>query len=285
MKISLQKQLNLADGENRLLFNADFADKKITALYGPSGAGKTSVLRMIAGLMNPEKGYVEVDGEIWLDTGNNINLPPQKRSVGFVFQDFALFPNMTVLDHLRFASTDAVFTDKLLALSGLKTFIKSKPAQLSGGQKQRLAFIRALARKPKLLLLDEPLSAQDAENRKNLWGEISLLQNEWLPTTVLVSHDEQEIRTLSQELIQLKNGKIIATGTPDAFFTGTFQQQKIRLKGVITEIVETGNGDRVTVIASGNTFVFDTDSAVSRNLGDEISFETDVLDSRIITDK
>lgn len=283
MKISLHKRLNLADGHTALHVDAVFTPENCTALYGPSGAGKTSVLRMIAGLMRPEKGFIEVNGEIWLDTAKGISLPPQQRSIGFVFQDFALFPNMTVEENLRFASADAVFTRTLLALSGLENLAGSKPGKLSGGQKQRLALVRALARKPRVLLMDEPLSAQDAELRRNLWGEISTLLRDLRPTTILVSHDEAEIRALAATMIRLENGLIRETTTPDAFFGSRFHPQKLRMQGIIREIRPQNGHDELLVETSAGKILILADSGAHTKTGCEISFESDVLPARIRT--
>ncbi|MBE7175832.1 MAG: ATP-binding cassette domain-containing protein [Mucilaginibacter polytrichastri] len=277
MKVSLQKRLNLPGGHAELIFDAVFTPEKSTALYGPSGAGKTSVLRMIAGLIQPEKGYIEVNGEVWLDTEKNIHLPPQKRSVGFVFQDFGLFPNMTVEENVRFGSDDDDLIRRLLLLSGLSDFSKSKPFTLSGGQRQRLALIRALARKPKVLLMDEPLSAQDVAQRRILWTEIGTLLQETKPVTILVSHDEAEIRALGNYVIGLEEGRVSASGTPGDFFGTQSASDTWYLWGIVREIQQEGDRFRIIVGSGDDTFVLITKDTGDLKAGAEIQFKRTVI--------
>ncbi|MDZ4378071.1 MAG: ABC transporter ATP-binding protein, partial [Xanthomonadaceae bacterium] len=143
------------------------------AIVGASGAGKSTLLRMLAGLSQPNSGRIVVDGEPWFDSAKKINLPPQQRAIGFVFQDYALFSNLTVRQNVAYAADkgQASWVVRLLAMTGLTELQDSLPARLSGGQKQRVALARALARKPKLLLLDEPLSALDGALRAQLQDE------------------------------------------------------------------------------------------------------------------
>ena len=157
--------------EFELAVNCEIEEASFISLYGPSGAGKTSMLRMLAGFLKPDEGKIEMNGEVWLDTGNKINIPPQKRAAGFVFQDYALFPNMNVEKNILFAmgkNASKKLVDELLELTALGGLRDKKIQMLSGGQQQRVALARALARQPKLLLLDEPLSAIDNEMRANL---------------------------------------------------------------------------------------------------------------------
>ena len=135
-------------------------------------------MRLIAGLETPDSGVIDVDGEVWFDSGKKINLPPQRRSIGFVFQDYALFPTMSVRDNLLFAAETAQQrhnVDELLELIELTNLAQRLPATLSGGQKQRVALARALVRHPKILLLDEPLSALDPSMRQKLQDELALI--------------------------------------------------------------------------------------------------------------
>lgn len=152
---------------------ADFEvpSEKITALFGPSGSGKSSILRLISGLEKADSGMIRKREEVWYDESKAINIPPQQRSVGFVFQDFALFPHLTVERNVTYGIKEKRRLKEakdLLSLVGLSGYERYYPAQLSGGQKQRVALIRALARRPDILLLDEPLSALDWETRISL---------------------------------------------------------------------------------------------------------------------
>jgi len=183
------------------------------ALVGPSGAGKTSVLRTIAGLLRPERGLVALDDTIWLDTEAGVDVPPESRRVGLVFQEYALFPHMTVRANVRF---------------GIDGLADARPATLSGGERQRVALARALAREPVVLLLDEPLSALDAFTRARVRAELrEVLQGLALPT-ILVTHDFEDAAALADRVGVLVEGRLLQVGTPselvaspaDAFVAG-----------------------------------------------------------------
>ncbi len=205
------------------------------ALFGASGSGKTTLLRIIAGL-EKAKGQIIVDNEKWLD--KNKFLPPQKREIGFMFQDFALFPNMNIIENLLYINNDKKFAEKLLSLSGLNALKNRMPHSLSGGQKQRVALCRALMRKPKLLLLDEPFSALDTKMRENLQNEIMMFHNEFKLTTIMVSHSPEEIYKLANIMIEFKHGKIIKKGSPKELLLKTSGSEKFSLIGKIIDIIK-----------------------------------------------
>lgn len=196
ISVAIQKKLKVYRGQQVLQIEHEFATGSITKIYGPSGAGKTTFLKTIAGLIKPEQGKIMVDGNVWLNTSSNIDLPPQKRMPGFVFQDYALFPNMTVIEHLRYATKDEAWTDRLLKLGKLDTLTDHKPIHLSGGQQQRLAILRALATKPNLLLMDEPFSALDPNTKTELIGELKTIFKELGSTVLIVSHNPLEVEGL-----------------------------------------------------------------------------------------
>lgn len=193
ISVNIQKKLKGYQGAGTLKIVHDFATGSITNVFGPSGAGKTTLLKIIAGLVDPEAGEVIVNGTTWLNTANNIDLPPQQRKPGFVFQDYALFPNMNVRQHLEYATTDNDWINRLLHIGKLETLTTHKPAYLSGGQQQRLAILRALAIKPQVLLMDEPFSALDREIKSNLIKELKGLFTELNATVIIVSHNAQEL--------------------------------------------------------------------------------------------
>lgn len=196
ISVAIQKKLKVYRGQQVLQIEHEFATGSITKIYGPSGAGKTTFLKIIAGLNKPEQGKITVDGDVWLDTSVSTDLSPQKRMPGFVFQDYALFPNMTVMEHLQYATKDEAWTDRLLKLGKLDTLTDHKPIHLSGGQQQRLAILRALAIKPKLLLMDEPFSALDPDTKTELIAGLKAIFKELGATVLIVSHNPQELEGL-----------------------------------------------------------------------------------------
>jgi len=197
ISIDIEKKLKAYKGQHVLKIKTEFAAGSITKIYGPSGAGKTTLLKTIAGFLTPEHGKITADDVTWLDTAQNINLPPQQRRIGFVFQDYALFPNMTVLQYLEYATDDSVWIDRLLKIAKLETFKTHKPEYLSGGQQQRLAILRALAIKPKLLLMDEPFSALDPETKSALIADLKKIFAELKSTVLIVTHNAQELDGLT----------------------------------------------------------------------------------------
>jgi molybdate transport system ATP-binding protein len=215
--------LHTARGVQRLDIDFQWRRGLLLAIYGPSGAGKTTLLRILAGLTSADSGYIEVEGETWLDTARRINLPTRRRSIGFVFQDFALFPNLTVRQQLEFALPDPknkAIVAELLSLMELEELYNLRPANLSSGQQQRVALARAIARRPGLLLLDEPLAALDDEMRNKLQEYILMAHRHYQLTTLLVSHHLPEVIRLANEAIILENGKITAQGDPANLFAG-----------------------------------------------------------------
>lgn len=195
-------------------------DGEFIALFGPSGAGKTTLLRMLAGLTRPDRGRIVVDGAVWFDAAAGINLAPQARSVGVVFQDYALFPNLSVRDNIGYAvaRADRAWVDELLTLMQLDGLQQQRPAVLSGGQKQRVALARAVARKPRLLLLDEPLAALDYRLRARLQDDLLLLHRRLGVTTLMASHDIGEVFRLADRVWRLEQGCVVQTGTPSELF-------------------------------------------------------------------
>lgn len=236
IKIDINHPINTAKGTLDLNFKKDIELEKITALFGESGAGKTTLLKIIAGLIKPKLGRIEVDNELWFDSSKGFDLPLQKRKIGFVFQDYALFPNMSVKENIAYAANSKKKVEELLALMGLENLAKIYPKNLSGGQAQRVALARALAREPKILLLDEPLSALDFKMRAALQDELAKILHHFKITTLLVSHDLAEIYKLSHKILELKNGKIVKDFSKNEFFTHSSISAKLRLSGVLLDI-------------------------------------------------
>lgn len=212
--IDVTKKLHYAEGELPLniKFNAE-GNGACIAVTGESGAGKTTLLRMIAGLTRPDSGYIKIDGNIWYNGDEGINISPQKRKIGMVFQGYALFPNMTVKENLLYANKDEDYADFLIDLAKMTPFANKYSSKLSGGQKQRVALIRAIANKPKLLLLDEPLSAVDAVMRRHLQDELHKIRELLKVTVIIVSHDMNEISKLAERVLVIKQGNVIQDTT------------------------------------------------------------------------
>jgi len=193
---------------------------ELLALVGPSGSGKTTTLRCIAGLHRPARGLVACGGAIWLDTEHGVNLPPHRRRVGLVFQNYALFPHMSALGNViaalghRPAQEREERARALLALVHLKGFEQRRPAALSGGQQQRVAVARALAREPAVLLLDEPFSAVDRPTRRRLHAELAELRAAVRVPIVLVTHDIDEAARLADRICVIDHGETLQTGRP-----------------------------------------------------------------------
>jgi molybdate transport system ATP-binding protein len=196
------------------------APGEVLALVGPSGSGKSTILGSIAGVYRPRGGSVRVDGQVWFDAGSRIDLPPYRRAVGMVFQSYALFPHMTALGNVAAAmghvapGARAARAGRLLATVHLAGLESRRPAELSGGQQQRVAVARALARDPKVLLLDEPFSSVDKATRQRLYREIAELRRAFSMPVLLVTHDLDEAVMLADRMAVLHRGRTLQTGTP-----------------------------------------------------------------------
>jgi molybdate transport system ATP-binding protein len=255
IKFYAHKTLQTADGKLPLDVSFSVEKGQFVTIYGNSGAGKTTILRILAGLTDAEKLLIEVEGECWDNSDKKIILPIQKRSIGFVFQDYALFPNLTVRENLAFAlqkGNDKNMVDELMELMELQSLQNSKPQHLSGGQKQRVALARAIVRKPKILLLDEPLSALDDEMRFKLQDYILKAHQHYQLTTILVSHHLPEIFKLSDQVILLDMGKIIKEGTPSFVFSEEKISSKFKLTGEIIAIEKSDVIYIVSVLSGTN---------------------------------
>ena len=216
-------------------------DGKLTALLGPSGGGKSTLLRIIGGLDQADSGTVVIDGN------DATNVPARKRKVGFVFQHYAAFTHMSVRKNVAFGlevrkrpkAEVRAKVDELLALVHLEQFADRLPSQLSGGQRQRMALARALAVEPKLLLLDEPFGALDANVRKELREWLRRLHDEVHVTTVFVTHDQEEALEVSDELVVINQGRVEQVGGPEALYDNPHNEFVMRFLGPVTKIGDT----------------------------------------------
>jgi sulfate transport system ATP-binding protein len=213
---------------------------QLTALLGPSGGGKSTLLRIIAGLDSADAGTVTIEGT------EATHLPPQKRNVGFVFQHYAVFKHMTVAKNVAFGleirkrpkAEIAEKVDELLKLVHLSQFAHRLPSQLSGGQRQRMALARALAVEPSVLLLDEPFGALDAKVRKELRDWLRRLHDEVHVTTVFVTHDQEEALEVSDEIVVINEGRVEQVGTPDQLYD---EPANDFVMGFLGEVTQLGN--------------------------------------------
>jgi len=216
LNFDLYKQLFYRQGLMDLRLNASLPAFSVTAIMGGSGEGKTSLLKMLAGLVKPDSGEIIVGDKIWYSAEKKINLAPQQRSIGFLFQEYALFPHMTVKENLAFALEDKQQVGQianLLEMTGMTGFENAKPNTLSGGQQQRIALARAVINKPALLLLDEPLSALDQQMRMRLQQDLKVLLACYPATVLLVTHDESEAARLASHVMIIDEGKAAKFGS------------------------------------------------------------------------
>lgn len=220
---------------------------KITAIFGDSGSGKTSILNIIAGISEAD-GSIEFDGENWLNSKKKISLKPQERSISYVFQEDTLFPNMTLMENLEYASriSDKSILKESLNLFGLGDYADKKPKELSGGQIQRANICRGLLLNKKILLLDEPIKAVEQEMRQRILQKIQKKKNTDLHI-IFVSHQKSEIFGIADYVYEIVNGKVKSKGTPEEVFN-LDEKHNFKLSGIVLKkgkdsiFVETSNG-------------------------------------------
>ncbi|MCT7499705.1 ABC transporter ATP-binding protein [Aliarcobacter cryaerophilus] len=251
ISLNIKKELHGSNGVMNLDINLSLQNGEFVALSGVSGSGKTTLLRVLAGL-EEAFGEIIVDGEIWLN--EKIKKPIQKRDIGFVFQDYALFPNLSVIDNLLYVKKDKDLAKQLLSLTDLYELKNRYPNSLSGGQKQRVSLCRALMKRPKILLMDEPLSALDPHMRLKLQDEILTLHKEFKTTTIMVSHDPSEMYKLASRVLVLKDGKIIDDGLPKDILLKTQGSQKFTLEGELLDIIKV-DVINIAIVAIGQQIV------------------------------
>ena len=234
------------------------------ALVGPSGAGKTSVLRAVAGLVRPQSGRVSLGGEVWFDSAAGIFRKPDERRVGLVFQEYALFPHMTVRQNVAYAGGDRV--DEYLERFRISHLAKARTTELSGGERQRVALARALAREPGVLLLDEPLSALDAHTKVEVRGELQELLHEFGLPTLLVTHDYEDAAALADKVGVLVEGSLRQFATPQemvarpadgfvAAFTGA---------NLLHGIARAGKDGLTEIVLTTGETIYSADAAVGQ---------------------
>lgn len=273
IKIDVSKKLHGSNGEMDLNINLEIKQGEFLALTGFSGSGKTTLLRILAGL-EEATGAINIDNNIWLN--NKFCLAPQKREIGFVFQDYALFPNFSVIDNLLYVNKDKDLANYLLKMTELEELKNRFPLTLSGGQKQRVSLCRALMNRPKILLMDEPLSALDSNMRTKLQNEILTLHKELNTTTIMVSHDPSEIYRLANRMVVLNYGQIISDGTPKDILLKTKGSQKFSFEGELLDIVKV-DVIYVAIVSIGQQLVevvVSKDEVMNLEIGQRVTLST-----------
>ncbi len=273
IEININKLLHGSNGEMNLDINLHINKSEFIALSGLSGSGKTTLLRILAGLES-SNGTLKIDNETWLD--NKFCLAPQKREIGFVFQDYALFPNFSVMENLLYVKKDKELANKLLQMTEMEELKNRFPSTLSGGQKQRVSLCRALMNRPKLLLMDEPLSALDPNMRTKLQSEILTLHKEFETTTIMVSHDPSEMYRLASRVVVLNQGKIINDGLPKDVLLKTKGSQKFSFEGELLDIVKV-DVIHVAIVSIGQQLVevvIGKDEVSTLKIGQKVNVST-----------
>ena len=275
IEINIHKRLLSNTGDFNLNISCTIKEGQFVSIVGPSGAGKTTILRLIAGLTLQDSGSISVNSCTWFNSTDKINLNPQNRKVGFVFQDYTLFPNMTVKENLEFAlkkDQSQNIINELIETIELTDLQDRKPETLSGGQKQRVALARSLVQKPSILLLDEPLSALDGEMRSKLQDYILKVHKKYKLTTFLVSHDISEVFKLSDHTIKLENGSILQQGTPEELFLDKKTTGNYKTTGTILSIKSSDVIKIISVLSNNNItqVIARKEDALNLSAGDKV---------------
>jgi molybdate transport system ATP-binding protein len=238
MNISLKKHYPSTDSSFFMDIRLSIEKGEFVSLRGPSGSGKTTLLRMIAGLEEPDSGCILNNGEIWYDSNKKQKMPTMKRNIGFVFQDYALFPNMTIYQNIAYGNKNKNKIDYWIQNFHLGGLENRRPDRLSGGQKQRAAIARAFASERELLLLDEPLSALDQNLRACLRTKIRDLCRLENHTVIMVSHDLADSYLLSSRVIGINNGNVEMNISPDKLFNTGDSSRKLSFNAEVLKIIE-----------------------------------------------
>lgn len=268
--IDLFHSFSTLQGIQKIEANLQIPLGEYVSISGISGSGKTTFLRLISGLIQPQNGTICWGEQVWHDTKNKQCIPPQERNIGMVFQDYALFPNMNTLDNIIFACKEKVekkYLHSILDTLGLDNYLPRYPHQLSGGQQQRVAIARALISKPALLLLDEPFSALDESLKKTIQSFIYEIHKQNSMTTLVVSHQISEIKPYAHRFLQFENEKLL-----DYHY---IEKKNLSLQGIlISKEMSASEMSQVTLLYDDKTyqFPFPSSELEKLNIGDKIHF-------------
>ena len=268
--IDLLHSFSTFQGIQKIEANLQISLGEYVSISGISGSGKTTFLRIISGLIQPQNGTICWGEQVWHDTKNKQCIPPQERNIGMVFQDYALFPNMNTLDNIIFACKEKVekkYLHSILDTLGLDNYLPRYPHQLSGGQQQRVAIARALISKPALLLLDEPFSALDESLKKTIQSFIYEIHQQNSMTTLVVSHQISEIKPYAHRFLQFENEKLL-----DYHY---IEKKNLSVQGIlISKEMSVSEMSQVTLLYDGKTyqFPFPSSELEKLNIGDKIHF-------------
>ncbi|MCE3039588.1 ATP-binding cassette domain-containing protein [Helicobacter anatolicus] len=273
IQISLQKQLSGAKGPFNLDLQANFQTNKTYAIFGESGSGKTTFFKMLCGITPPDSGYISYNNQVLYDKKAKINTPVWERNIGFVFQNYALFPHLNVYKNITFGLNKSLKSqvDSLISLLNLNQLCDKKPKHLSGGQAQKVALARSILQNPKILLLDEPFSALDQDTKTFLYQEFKNTLTHFNLTTFLISHDITEVLFLTDHVFVLEDGKFCKNGTPQEIF---LEQKNHKIFGKILSIKKQGNKSVLQVLVQNMIFNFILENADnSLKIGDMIAVD------------
>ncbi len=263
MDVGLAAEVQFSRGQRSVSLALTAPSGGISVMVGPSGSGKTTLLRLLAGLITPDAGFIRVRGSAWFDRGRGIDLAPQQRRVGMVFQDYALFPHMSALDNVAFARRGQEerrqarqAASSFLARVHMEGLEHRRPRELSGGQRQRVAVARALAREPDLLLLDEPFSAVDQVVRRKLREELLELSASLDCAVVMVTHDLQEAAMLGTQVGVMHRGRLLQVGPREELFyrpTDVLAARLLDMRNLVSAKVVSADEDETIVSWAGRT--------------------------------
>ncbi len=258
------------------------ADKEFLVLFGPSGAGKSLILKMISGILRPDEGVISIDGDVIFDSWNNIDAPMRDRRIGFVFQEYSLFPHMTVFKNISYGIKDpggpdaGVLVRELIGLMRLNGLEQRFPHEISGGQRQRVALARTLAANPRLILLDEPFSALDNMVREKLRADLTNIHRRFPITTMMVTHDLEEAFMMGSRISVVNNGRIEQTGSREDVFYRPVTRNVARFLGarnIFTGCIASVDGAEAVIESAGFTALKATVPAHTMlRAGQEVSF-------------
>jgi len=267
--LDLKKELSGAAGPLHLDVDLNIEKGSIVALMGPSGAGKTTILKMITGILSPDVGSIKVGDEYWYDHHDKVNLAPQKRNVGYVFQDLALFPHMTIAQQMRYASPkdQEHHIKETLEMMDLWQLRDKRPSALSGGQQQRVALARAIIQRPAMLLMDEPLSALDYDIKVQMRSYIKEIHKTYGTTIILVSHDRKDVLDLCDHVYYLVEGKIIRSGKPGALSL----KERARSTGIVIAKEYIQGAWMITIDQDGHQSIVKFANGEKISIGDKVT--------------